>query len=84
MKIAKYGIVILSEQRVQVEGWLVTKEDSDPVEATTEQMLLEVAIPWAQKKLNDAIMQELQKVAGLRKAAAAQINPTGEANGQSN
>jgi len=34
-------------------------------------MLLEVAIPWAQKKMNDAIAQELLRISKLRKAAAA-------------
>lgn len=70
MKITKYGIVVLTEGRVQVEGWQVEREDSDPTDATDEQLLLEVAIPWAQAKLNDAIMGELRKISKLRQAAS--------------
>jgi hypothetical protein len=73
MRVVKYGVVILTEAKVQVEGWLVEKEESDPAEATTEQMLLEVAIPWAQKKLNAAILQNLQRISKEIKSAQ---NPT--------
>jgi hypothetical protein len=85
MKINRYGVVILTEAKVQVEGWLVEKEASDPAEATTEQMLLEVAIPWAQKKLNDAIGQNLQRISREHKAAAMTAAvETGEHHDQSN
>lgn len=75
MKINKHGVVVLTEQAVRVEGWNVQREDSDPPEseATTEQLLLEVAIPWAQHKLNEAIGQNLQRISKSRKAAK---NPT--------
>jgi len=75
MKIIKHGVVILTESQVRVEGWQVEREITDPSldEATHEQMLLEVAIPWAQKKLNGAILQNLQRISQEKKAA---INPT--------
>lgn len=81
MKIVTVGAVILTENKIAVEGWRVTREDTDPPlsEATNEQLLLEVAIPWAQQKLNAAIKAELLRIGKLRKA---QI--TGEHNEQSN
>ena len=76
MKVNQYGVVILTEQAVRVEGWTVEREPSDPADATTEQLILEFAIPWAQHKLNEAIMGELQKVSKLRKAAAERLVQT--------
>ena len=73
MRIVKYGVVILTEGKIQVEGWQVEREPSDPAEATNEQLLLEVTIPWAQHKLNDAIMGELRKVSKMRKDAAERL-----------
>jgi hypothetical protein len=73
MKINQYGAVIFIENAVRVEGWLVEREESDPVDATTEQLLLEVAIPWAQAKLNNAIMGELRKISKMRKEAAERL-----------
>jgi len=73
MKINQYGHVILTKDKILVEGWLVEREASDPEDATNEQLLLEVAIPWAQQKLNDAIMQELRKVSKMRKDAAERM-----------
>jgi hypothetical protein len=77
MKIEKYGTVIIGEGPIKIDGWLVKPELTDPPEATPEQMLLEVVIPWAQKKLNAAILSELQRVSTQKKAAAALTkNPT--------
>ena len=73
MIIRKYGVVILTEGKIQVEGWLVERTASDPDEATNEQLLLEVAIPWAQKKLNDAIMGELRKISKMRHEASERL-----------
>jgi hypothetical protein len=75
MKITKFGSVTLTEHSVQVEGWQVERELTDPPieEATHEQMLLEVAIPWAQKKLNGAILQNLRRISQEKKA---EQNPT--------
>ena len=75
MKIVKYGTVTVTEGPIKVEGWLVEREPTDPPEseATNEQMLLEVAIPWAQKRLNEAIMQNLRRISKEIKAAQ---NPT--------
>jgi hypothetical protein len=75
MKINQYGVVILTPRDIKVEGWLVERELTDPPEseATTEQLLLEVVIPWAQKKLNAAILQNLQRISKEIKEAK---NPT--------
>ena len=73
MRIIKHGVVILTEQGVKVEDWVVERENSDPVDATPEQMLLEVVVPWAQHKLNEAIGQNLQRISKSRKATK---NPT--------
>lgn len=75
MKILKHGVVILTEGPVRVEGWNIQRESTDPPEseATNEQLLLEVAIPWAQQRLNAAIGANLQRVAKLRKAAAQRL-----------
>jgi hypothetical protein len=78
MKINQVGHVILTPNKVLVEGWLVEREPSDPpeTEATNEQMLLEVAIPWAQKKLNEAIGQNLRRISKEIKAQDEQKSPT--------
>ncbi len=74
MKVTKFGVVILTETGVRVEGWQVEREITDPPpeEATNEQMLLEVAVPWAQKKLNEAIYQNLKRISQEKKSQ----NPT--------
>ncbi len=74
MKIVKHGVVILTETGVRVEGWQVEREITDPPieEATNEQLLLEVAVPWAQKKLNEAIYQNLKRISQEKKSQ----NPT--------
>jgi hypothetical protein len=74
MKIAKHGVVILTDHGVKVEGWLVTPEPDDPKDATQEQMLLEVVIPWAQKKLNEAILQNLKRISAEKKATQLSIS----------
>ena len=73
MKINKVGMVIITENAIRVEGWLMEPEVDDPKDATHEQMLLEVVIPWAQKKMNAAILENLQRISRERKAAQ---NPT--------
>jgi hypothetical protein len=73
MKVIQYGSVILTPGPVKVEDWIVEREASDPADATEEQLLLEVAIPWAQRKLNAAIMGELRKVSAMRKEAAERL-----------
>lgn len=72
--VIKHGIVILTEKAVRVEGWQVERELTDPPleEASTEQLLLEIAIPFAQKKLNEAILQNLRRISKEK----AQQNPT--------
>lgn len=54
MKIIKYGTVVLRQEGPLVEGWLVEREPEDPKDATTEQLLLAVAIAWAEEKFNIA------------------------------
>jgi hypothetical protein len=73
MRVIQYGRVVLTPGPVKVEDWVVEREDSDPADATEEQLLLEVAIPWAQRKLNSAIMGELRKVSQMRKEAAERL-----------
>ena len=73
MKINKVGMVIITENAIRVEGWLMDPEATDPKEATPEQMVLETVIPWAQKKMNAAILENLQRISRERKAAQ---NPT--------
>jgi hypothetical protein len=60
MKVNRYGAVIIVDKDVRVEGWLVEREPSDPVDATPEQLLLEVAIPWAQNRMNAAILENMR------------------------
>jgi hypothetical protein len=69
MKIARYGVVILTENAVKAEGWLMTPEATDPPDATEEQMLLETVIPWAQKKMNEAILNNFRRISAEKKAA---------------
>lgn len=73
MKIIQYGVVILSQNDIKVEGWNVQRELSDPPEseASHEQILLETVIPWAQKKMNAAILQNLQRISKDIKADQA-------------
>ncbi len=78
MKILTHGTVLLTEGQIRVEGWLVERELTDPPlsEATNEQLVLEVAIPWAQKKLNAAIMENLRRISNEKKAGNPLVNPT--------
>lgn len=78
MIIRRHGVVILTQHDIKVEGWLVERELSDPPEseASHEQMLLEVAIPWAQKKMNTAIAENLQRISKDIKAGIVTRNST--------
>ena len=73
MKIHKYGVVILSEGPVRVEGWQVQREPEDPKDATDEQLLLGFAIHWAkgrfQAALADASMDVFRKLAEKKSEA---------------
>lgn len=51
MKIVKHGAVIITKDRIQIEGWLVEHEDSDPDDATPEQLLLALTTDWALTQL---------------------------------
>jgi hypothetical protein len=72
MKVLKYGVVIVTESEVKIEGWQVEREASDPADATSEQLLIEIAVPHAQKKLNEAILAGLRQVQKMRRDAADQ------------
>lgn len=74
MKVKRVGTVTFTETTIKVEDWILIPEASDPQDATPEELLLEVAIPWAQKKLRDAMTEALQEVSRKRKAALS--NPT--------
>lgn len=73
MKINQYGTVTLTRGEVQVSGWLVERESTDPADATAEELLLETAITWAQGKMNDAIMGNLRRISKMRKDAAEHL-----------
>lgn len=76
MKITQHGAVIISEEGIQVQGWQVEPEPTGSPEATHEQMLLETVIPWAQNRMNTAILAELNRIRKARKAASSEIyNP---------
>lgn len=60
MKVIQHGVVILSEGPVQVNGWNIQREASDPADATGEQLVLMAAIPWAQARLAQALRQAVK------------------------
>ena len=78
MRIIKYGVVILSEGDVRIEGWLMEREADDPEEATNEQLLLGFAVDWAQKRfnvaLNNASMDVLRAIVRRQMEARLQSN----------
>jgi len=57
MKIIKFGTVTIAQGPIRVEGWLVKREDTDPPEPTTEQLLLVTATDWALVQLKLALEQ---------------------------
>ena len=59
MRIKKHGVVILTEGPVRIEGWQVEREPDDPADATSEQLLLDLAIDWAWEKLRTATNRAL-------------------------
>ena len=71
MKIVRHGVVIITDKRITVEGWLMQPEASDPKDATPEQMTLKVAVEWAMAKL----FTECQKVAITKAKANAAEQP---------
>ncbi len=71
MKINQYGTVTISQDKpIDVSGWLVERESSDPVDATNEQLLLEVVLTWAREKFRLSANQAVADVAALRQKAA--------------
>jgi hypothetical protein len=81
MKIIQYGEITFREgQGPDVHGWLVEREDSDPADATTEQLILGYAIIWAKEKfqlaLNSAAMEVFREIA-RKKQTEAQANERG-------
>jgi hypothetical protein len=69
MQIKKFGVVILTNGPVRVEDWLVEREPSDPIDATNEQLLLDFAITWAERRF-DAALQDAARKALAKKLFA--------------
>lgn len=57
MIVEKHGFVRVEKGNIAVEGWMVKREASDPVDATEEQMLLHYAAKWALARLQEAVTQ---------------------------
>lgn len=56
MLIKRYGKVIIEQDRIRVEDWLVDREpDKDPEDATNEQLLLGLAIVWARERFETEV-----------------------------
>lgn len=56
MKIIQYGEIAFREGvGPDIRGWVVEREDTDPSDATDEQLLLGFAILWAKEKFNQAL-----------------------------
>lgn len=76
MKIIKYGELTFREgEGPDVHGWIVEREESDPADATTEQLILGFAILWArekfQKAVNSAVIEVLRQHGAQQTAEAA-------------
>ena len=76
MKIVKYGHVIITEKRMtRIEDFVMQREDTDPAEASSEQLVAATAVEWALKKLqkeyNDALLAGLIKTSSQKKAELA-------------
>lgn len=67
MRIITHGVVIISDEKISVEGWNVQREPSDPPQAKTEELLLAVVVEWALAKLQTEVNSE--SVAALLKEA---------------
>lgn len=81
MKIVRHGHVIITEnKRTFIEGFLMTREDTDPVDATSDQLVAATAVEWALKKLqkeyNDAMLAGLIKSSEKIKAEQAEKGKT--------
>lgn len=78
MKVVRYGHVIITPKEIRVEGWLMAKEESDPPEATAEQLVTAFAAEWALKKLAGAVQKEsiaaLERAGQRMKAEQAKAN----------
>ena len=63
MKIHKYGTVMLHADSpvVTVQGWNIEREDSDPKDASDQQLLLAYAIYWAKDRFEKALTTETIK-----------------------
>lgn len=64
MKIHRFGTVTLHADSpvATVEGWNVEREDSDPKDATDQQLLLAYAIIWAKDRFEKAVTTETLKM----------------------
>ena len=76
MNIVKHGHVIITQhKRTVIEGFLMTREDTDPIEATANELVAATAVEWALKKLqkeyNEAALAGLIKTGEQVKAEQA-------------
>lgn len=62
VKINQYGSVIISETGVDIRDWNASFDDAEITDATPEQLLLEFAIRWGRKKLEDAVQDAMLKL----------------------
>jgi hypothetical protein len=77
MRIAKYGTVTFTEGDIKVDGWDVQREDSDPADATNEQLFLAVMLHWAHEKFHQAeqgVVLDLMRRLALKKAVKSYEN----------
>lgn len=76
MKIVKFGHVIITPTKTHIEGWLMSREDTDSVGATANELLAATAVEWALKKLqkeyDEALLAGLIKTGERLKAEQAE------------
>ena len=68
MKINRYGAVILTQTAIRIEGWRVEREETDPSDATNDQLMLGTVTDWALTQLKMELAK-LQFAAFQQKAA---------------
>lgn len=71
MKIITYGSVTFQHSGpIKIEGWNVEREPSDPVDATDEELLLDLVITWAKEMLRKSVNRAVMDVAAQRQSGA--------------
>ena len=74
MLINKHGVVIITQNKIRVEDWLVEREPTDPIEMTSEQLLVHTATKWALKQLQFEVMKAAA-AAGARREISDKAEP---------